>query len=472
MSQYEFVCGIETHVELNTKSKLFCGCENSSQKGNGPNTRCCPVCLGMPGTLPVLNEKAIELAIRASLALNCAVNYKCRMARKNYFYPDLVKGYQISQSRRPIGGEGLLELPSGNCVRIKRVHLEEDAGKISYDSGKMLIDYNRSGIPLVEIVSEPDLVSLDMVREYLETVRLCMIYAGVSLCELQNGQMRFDVNISVRKKGEKTLGRKVEIKNINSVNFVVLAIQYEFERQSSVLSLGSEICQETRGFDERSGETFLMRKKETESDYRYFADPDVPTFYISEDKVEKIEESLPVMPVRMLKLFVDRFGVDKADAQMLIKHKSFAEFFRAASQYTKNKKFLAKFILNQIIPNLKQNSEKDIFDCNLSSDFVGRLSEMLEENLVATYDAKDILKNAFEGKVCDLSSIRKKQVDELKIKEICQEVITKCPGAVKDFENGKNNALDYLVGKVLQNFDHKINPSIIKQILVKILDLR
>ena len=239
-----------------------------------------------------------------------------------------------------------------------------------------------------------------------------------------------------------------------------------------MLSLGSEICQETRGFDERSGETFLMRKKETESDYRYFADPDVPTFYISEDKVEKIEESLPVMPVRMLKLFVDRFGVDKADAQMLIKHKSFAEFFRAASQYTKNKKFLAKFILNQIIPNLKQNSEKDIFDCNLSSDFVGRLSEMLEENLVATYDAKDILKNAFEGKVCDLSSIRKKQVDELKIKEICQEVITKCPGAVKDFENGKNNALDYLVGKVLQNSDHKINPSIIKQILVKILDLR
>lgn len=461
---YEFVCGIETHVELKTNTKLFCACENSSARGKGPNTRCCPVCLGMSGALPSLNKKVVEFAVKAAIALGCKINQRSRMARKNYFYPDLTKGYQITQGDRPIAEHGKCELSNGRYVNIKRIHIEEDAGKIIYAGDKMLIDYNRSGVPLLEIVSEPELKSLADVQEYLEMLRLMMIYADVSECRLQDGQMRFDVNVSVHRKGESDLGSKIEIKNINSIHFVLQAIKYESERQSKILQTGEVIAPETRSFDEKTGKTKLMRKKENESDYRYFSDPDVPYIVVDDYAVECLRASVAKMPQEKFKIFTKQYGINSQQAKTILRHKEMCDIFESAERYTeKHKSILVKLIINHVWPAMKESNRAETLHNEVLYRFLGKISDLLGEGKITNHDAKVYLADAVDGEFCDLTEIAGKSVKLDKIKLICDRVLKENPNIVQDVRAGKSKAIDYLVGQTMRKISFRVNPMEIKE---------
>lgn len=461
---YEFVCGLETHVELKTNTKLFCSCENSSDRGKGPNTRCCPVCLGMSGALPSLNKKVVEYAIRAGIALGCEINKRSRMARKNYFYPDLTKGYQITQGGKPIAEHGRCELSGGRHVNIKRIHIEEDAGKIIYAKDKMLIDYNRSGVPLLEIVSEPELTSIEVVQEYLEILRLMMIYAGVSDCRLQDGQMRFDVNVSVRHKGDSDLGSKVEIKNINSIHFVLQAIQYECERQAKILQEGKVIAPETRSFDERTGKTRLMRKKESDSDYRYFSDPDVPYIVVDDYAVKYMKENAAQMPQEKFRIFTEQYNISSQQAKTILRHKEMCDIFEGAARYTEDhKRVLAKLIVNNVRPAMKEDDLSETLQNEVLYRFLGQLSDLLGEGKVTNHDAKVYLADAVDGEFCDLTEIARESVKLDRIKPICDRVLRENQNIVQDVRAGKSKAIDYLVGQTMRKITIRVNPVEIKK---------
>lgn len=461
---YEFVCGIETHVELKTNTKLFCSCENLSTRGKGPNTRCCPVCLGMSGTLPSLNKKAVEFAIIAGIALGCKINQRSRMARKNYFYPDLTKGYQITQGDKPIAEHGRCELSDGRYVNIKRIHIEEDAGKIVYTGNKVLIDYNRSGVPLLEIVSEPELKSLADVQEYLETLRLMMIYAGVSECRLQDGQMRFDVNVSVRRKGDSDLGSKIEIKNINSIHFVLQAIRSEGERQAKILQSGKIIAPETRSFDEKTGKTKLMRKKERESDYRYFSDPDVPYIVVDDYTVECLKENAPKMPQEKFRIFTVQYGVNSQQAKTIIRYKEMCDIFEGAVRYTeKHKRVLAKLVVNYVWPAIKENGLAETLFNEVLYRFLGKMADLLGEGRITSHDAKVYLTDAVDGEFCDLTELVSTSVKLDRIKPVCDRVLSEHPNIVQDVKSGKSRAIDYLVGQTMRKINSRVNPVEIKK---------
>ena len=308
---YEMVVGLETHVELKTATKIFCGC--STAFGAEPNTQCCPVCIGMPGSLPVLNRQVVHYAIKAGLAVNCRIASYSKEDRKNYFYPDLPKAYQISQYDLPLCENGYLDIETGEGrkrIGITRIHIEEDAGKLIHQEGKgTLIDYNRCGVPLIEIVSEPDFRSVEEIKAYLRKLRATILYTGVSDCKMNEGSLRVDVNLSVRKKGEETLGTRTEMKNLNSFQFIAKAVEYEFRRQVEALEAGEEIIQETRRFDQASGKTFSMRRKEDANDYRYFPDPDLPPIEVSPDLLRELQAQIPVLPDQRKKEYVKRFGL-------------------------------------------------------------------------------------------------------------------------------------------------------------------
>lgn len=326
---YELVAGLETHVELSTKAKIFCQC--TTEFGGDPNTHCCPICMGMPGTLPKLNKKVVEYAVKAGLATNCKIRNVSKMDRKNYTYPDLPKAYQISQFDKPICYDGYIKLSSGKNIRINRIHIEEDAGKLIHEGGDTYIDYNRGGVPLIEIVTEPDFRSIDEVIEYLEKLRLIMKYIGVSDVKMQEGSLRCDVNISARKKGDEKFGTRTEIKNMNSLNFIAKAMEYEFNRHVDILESGGVIDQETRRYDSALNITESMRDKEDEDDYRYFRDPDLVNIIISEEEINKLKVELPQLPDKKLDIFMNEYGLPKDDADLLIKYKKIAEYFEEAS---------------------------------------------------------------------------------------------------------------------------------------------
>lgn len=461
---YEFVCGIETHVEMKTNTKLFCSCENLSVKGKGPNTRCCPVCLGMSGTLPSLNKKAVEFAIIAGIALDCKINQRSRMARKNYFYPDLTKGYQITQGAKPIAEHGRCELSDGRYVNIKRIHIEEDAGKIIYAKDKMLIDYNRSGVPLLEIVSEPELKSLADVKEYLEMLRLMMIYAGVSDCRLQDGQMRFDVNVSVRRKGDSNFGSKIEIKNINSIHFVLQAIRSESERQARILQAGKMIVSETRSFDEKTGKTKLMRKKENQSDYRYFSDPDVPYIVVDDYTVECLKGKISKMPQEKYRIFTVQYGVNRQQAKTILRYKKMCDIFEGAVRYTeKHKSVLAKLIVNYVWPAIKENVLVETLFNEVLYRFLGKIADLLGEGRITSHDAKVYLIDAVDGEFCDLTDLISDSVKTDRIKSVCDRVLNEYPNIVQDVRAGKSRAIDYLVGQTMHKINSRVNPVQIKK---------
>ncbi|SHJ53260.1 Asp-tRNA(Asn)/Glu-tRNA(Gln) amidotransferase subunit GatB [Thermoclostridium caenicola] len=448
---YEIVCGIETHIELATKTKIFCGC--TTEFGGEPNTHCCPVCTGQPGTLPILNQKVVEYAIKAGLALNCKINTKSHMDRKNYVYPDLPKAYQISQYDEPLCEKGYIELDSGKRIGITRIHIEEDAGKLVHENGYTYIDYNRGGVPLIEIVSEPDISSAEEAREYAEKLQLTMRYIGISDCKMQEGSMRCDVNLSLRKPGDPNFGVRTEIKNINSLSFIQKAVIAEAERQADILDAGGTVVQQTMRYDEATNSVTPMRDKENSDDYRYFPDPDILRFCIDEAKVEEIRASLPELPFAKLRRYVNDLGLPEATAKQISRYRKVAEFFEGALAEGASVKNAANLIVGTIFSNMDTEEEKELFAVRISAAQFAALVKLADEKKINIGVAQSTLQKMLESgkpveefiKPEDLVGIS----DEV-LENLCREAIEANPRAVDDVRNGKDKAINVMFGYIMK----------------------
>ncbi len=450
--KYELVAGFETHVELATNTKIFCSC--TTQFGGEPNTHCCPICIGLPGTLPKLNKRVVEYAIRAGLATNCEIAEISKMDRKNYCYPDLPKAYQISQYDMPLCNHGYIRLSNGRKIRILRIHIEEDAGKLVHSRGSTMVDYNRGGVPLIEIVTEPDFRSVDEAKEYVEKLQLIMRYIGVSDCKMQEGSMRCDVNISVRPEGSEKLGTRTEIKNMNSISFIAKAMEYEYNRQVDLIESGEKVIQETLRYDDVSNTTSSMRGKEDANDYRYFRDPDLVTIHVPKEEVEKIRESLPELPAAKLERYVEELGLPEKDAQLLVKYRKVAEYFERAIEDTKTPKTAANFIIGQIFRTVENESEKEKFDIKVSAESLNELIKLLDGGKIRMNMAKSTLDKMLEtGKKPSelISDSDMAGLSEDIVNDLCRQAIEANPNAVNDYKNGKEKAIKALVGFVMKN---------------------
>ncbi len=468
--KYELVVGLETHVELATKTKIFCSCANDF--GASPNTHCCPICIGHPGTLPKINREVVNLAIKAGLATNCTINFRSKMDRKNYVYPDLAKAYQISQYDLPICKNGYIELSSGKKIRINRIHMEEDAGKLAYKPSEIYIDYNRGGVPLIEIVTEPDISSSEEAKEYVEKLQNILRYAGVSDCKMQEGSMRCDVNISVKPFGSNSLGTRTEIKNMNSVTFMTKAIDYEYERQIDVLEDGGKVVQQTLRYNESKSSTESMREKEDAHDYRYFGDPDLVEIILSSEDVEKIKKSLPEMPESRFKRYTETLGISEADADLLTKYKNVADFFEAASKEIKSPKIVSNFIIGEIFRSIETESEKENFDISITPVQLEELVKLVELNKINMNLAKKTLAKMLKtGKgvgefisESDMQGISKEEVERL-----CKDAVKNNESAVKDYVSGKEKALKAILGSVMRQTKGRGNAQEIEKKLVELI---
>lgn len=468
--RYELVAGLETHVELSTKTKIFCGC--TTEFGGSPNTHCCPICIGLPGTLPKLNKQVVRYAIRAGLATNCEISRISKMDRKNYCYPDLSKAYQISQYDKPLCKNGYIELSSGRKIRLNRIHIEEDAGKLIHQKGDTYVDYNRGGVPLIEIVTEPDFRSVDEVREYVEKLQLIMRYIGVSDCKMQEGSMRCDVNISVRPEGQKEFGTRTEIKNMNSIAFMAKAIEYEQKRQIDIIESGGSVQQETLRYDDATNTTSSMRGKEDANDYRYFRDPDLVTINVTDQEVEELEKTIPELPDEKLERYVEKLGIPESDAQLLVKYRRVAEYFERASEGTANPRTAANFIIGQIFRTIENESAKEEFDIPVSAESLRELIKLLDSKKIRMNLAKSTLDKMLETGKKASELISEKDMgglDEEATKKLCQEAVDANPNAVADYKNGKEKAVKAIVGYVMKNSRGKADAmkaeEIIKQII-------
>ncbi len=450
--KYELVAGLETHVELSTNTKIFCGC--TTEFGGDPNTHCCPICIGLPGTLPKLNKEVVRYAIRAGLATNCEINRVSKMDRKNYCYPDLSKAYQISQYDQPLCKNGYIELSSGRRIRLNRIHIEEDAGKLIHQKGDTYVDYNRGGVPLIEIVTEPDIRSIDEAREYVEKLQQIMRYIGVSDCKMQEGSMRCDVNISVRPQGQKEFGTRTEIKNMNSITFMAKAMEYEFERQVDLIEAGGEVQQETLRYDDVTNTTSSMRGKEDANDYRYFRDPDLVTINVTDAEVEELEKTIPELPDEKLERYVDDLGIPEADALLLVKYRKVAEYFEKAIEGTATPRTAANFIIGQIFRTIENESAKEEFNIAVSAENLNELIKLIDSKKIKMNLAKSTLDKMLETgkKVSELiSESDMGGLDESATLKLCQEAVDNNPNAVADYKNGKEKAIKAIVGYVMKN---------------------
>ena len=450
--KYELVAGFETHVELATNTKIFCSC--TTQFGGEPNTHCCPICIGLPGTLPKLNKKVVEYAIRAGLATNCEIAEISKMDRKNYCYPDLPKAYQISQYDKPLCNNGYIQLSNGRRIRILRIHIEEDAGKLVHSRGSTMVDYNRGGVPLIEIVTEPDFRSVDEAREYVEKLQLIMRYIGVSDCKMQEGSMRCDVNISVRPQGSDKLGTRTEIKNMNSISFIAKAMEYEYNRQVDLIESGEKVIQETLRYDDVTNTTSSMRGKEDANDYRYFRDPDLVTINVPRERVEEIAATLPELPSVKLERYINELGLPEKDAQLLVKYKKVAEYYEESIKDTKNPKTAANFIIGQIFRTVENESEKEAFNINVSAESLNELIKLIDSGKIRMNLAKFTLDKMLEtGKKPSelLSDSDMAGLDEGALDALCQQAVDANPNAVNDYRNGKEKAIKAIVGFVMKN---------------------
>lgn len=447
--KYRLVSGLETHVELATATKIFCGCTTAF--GGSPNTHCCPVCTGQPGALPVLNKRVVEFAIRAGLATHCTINTTTHLDRKNYCYPDLPKAYQISQFDKPLCEHGYVELESGKRIGITRIHIEEDAGKLVHESGYTYIDYNRGGVPLIEIVSEPDISSPEEAREYVEKLQLIMRYIGVSDCKMQEGSMRCDVNISVMPEGATEFGTRTEIKNMNSLSYIEKAMGYEYGRQIDVIESGGKIEQATLRYDEHTGETSVMRTKEDAQDYRYFPEPDILTVIIPEEKVEEIRKSLPELPTDKLHRYVDELKINPATAKLLYKYKRVCDFAERAFALGAGVKNTVNLIVGTLYSKLETEEDKERFALPVTPEQMSELIKLVDGGKVnITLAQKTLAQMAEEGK--PVSAYIKPEdiagVDDGELTEICKQAIAANPNAVADFKGGKEKAIFALYGFV------------------------
>lgn len=468
--RYELVAGFETHVELSTKTKIFCGC--TTQFGGEPNSHCCPVCIGLPGTLPKLNRQVVKYAIMAGLATNCQIAEVAKMDRKNYSYPDLAKAYQISEFDKPLCEHGYIQLSNGRKIRILRIHIEEDAGKLIHEHGDTYVDYNRGGVPLIEIVTEPDFRSVDEAREYVEKLQQIMRYIGVSDCRMQEGSMRCDVNISVRPEGSDVLGTRTEIKNMNSINNIAKAMNYEFSRQVNLIESGGKVVQETLRFDDSTGKTSSMRGKEDANDYRYFREPDLVTILTSREEVEEIRNLLPELPEIKTARYIEEYDIPEKDAQLLTKYRKVSEYFDEAIEGIKVPKTVSNFIIGSMFRRVETETAKESFEVATTPKQLNQLVKMLEDKKIQNNLAKQTLEKMLDtGKPCtefiDESDLG--GVDESALAEMCQNAINSNPNAVADFRNGKEKALMALLGNVMKQSRGKADAQAVKAKLVELI---
>jgi len=473
-SDWEAVIGLEIHVQMKTDTKMFCSCK--VEFGAEPNTNVCPVCLGMPGALPVINKKAVEYGIRAGLALNCKIHNLSVFARKHYFYPDLPKGYQISQYELPLATDGYLDIELSNGttkrVRIRRLHLEEDAGKNIHEGKKTFVDLNRAGTPLMEIVTEPDINSPEEARVFLETLRNVMRYIGVSDADMEKGQLRCDINVSIRPKGSDKLGTRVEIKNVNSFRFVQKALEYEIERQIKVKEKGGEVVQETRTFDPSTGKTYSMRTKEEAEDYRYFPDPDLLPLKVSDEWINRVRETMPELPHQRFLRYIN-LGLDKKVAKPLVDHKEYGDYFEEVLKLYNEPKTVANWVLNDLLGNLR-DFEIPWKKNPVTPKKLAELLKLIKDGTISVKIAKGVLKEMIQtGKTAKELVEEKglKQItDEGAIKQIVEEVLKENPDAVQKYKSGQTKVIGFLVGQVMRKTKGKANPQLVNKILRELLE--
>ena len=478
--KYEPVIGLEVHVQLLTATKIFCGC--STQFGAQPNTNVCPVCLGLPGALPVLNRKAVEFAVLASEALNCQVRETSIFARKNYFYPDLPKGYQISQFDRPLAEHGWIEIPAPNGaakrIGITRLHLEEDAGKSIHDgfpdsARNTLIDLNRTGVPLAEIVSEPDMHSPQEAFEYLTRLKEIILYTGVSDCNMEEGSLRCDANISVRLQGQEKFGTKAEIKNVNSFRFIRDALEYEIERQIEAIEAGQRIQQETRLYNSAEGRTYSMRSKEQAHDYRYFPEPDLLPLVVDAKWQAEIRRNLPELPEARRQRMVAEYGITAQDAQVLTVSRMLADQFEEAAKAAKSPKRVANLVQGELMGRLKAKG-LEIEQSPISMKGVAFSADLLEAKTISSKILKDLYDKAFENGE-DFPAVYEREkpqqvTDSAAIERIVDEVIAANPKQLEQYRSGKTTLLGFFVGQVMKASKGQASPEMVNELLKKKLD--
>jgi len=479
-SKFEPVIGLEVHVQLLTATKIFCSC--STHFGDPPNTNVCPVCLGLPGALPVLNRKAVEFAVLAAMALNCRINETSIFARKNYFYPDLPKGYQVSQYDKPLSEHGFIEIKTAGGLKkigITRVHLEEDAGKSLHEgfansSETTGVDLNRSGMPLIEIVSEPDIASPDEAYEYLTRLKEIILYTAVSDCNMEEGSLRCDGNISVRPRGQKEFGTKTEVKNVNSFRFIREALEYEIERQVGVIESGGKITQETRLYNSAEGKTYGMRSKEQAHDYRYFPEPDLLPLVVDAKWQKQIRDTLPELPEARRKRMVADYGITEQDAQVLTLTKSLADQFESAAKAAKSPKRVANLVQSELMGRLKAKGV-EIEQSPISMQGVAASADLVESGAISGKMLKDLYDLAFErGKdfsaVYEAEGRPEQSRDTSALEKIVDEIIAGNPKQVEQYRAGKKTVVGFFVGQVMKASKGQANPQMVNELLTKKLD--
>ena len=474
---YEVVIGLEVHAELSTKTKIFCSCLTGF--GGEPNTRVCPVCMAMPGTLPVLNEKVVEYAVKAGLATDCEIAKHSKNDRKNYFYPDLPKSYQISQFDEPLCKHGKIEIEdeeeNPKEIGITRIHIEEDAGKLNHNEfgGGSLVDLNRAGVPLIEIVSEPDMRSSNEAEKYLKKLKSILEYIEVSDCKMQEGSFRADVNVSVRKKGAKEFGTRTEMKNMNSFRAITRAIEYEAERQINVLENGGKIEQETLRWDDVAGQTFSMRNKEDAQDYRYFPEPDLVAICLSDEYIQNIKKQLPEMPESRRKRYIEEFGLTEKDARLLTASKYLANMFEEAEKICKNAKLTANWILSDISRILNEK-EMEPDQIPFTASHLAKLIQLIEKGTISSAIAKKVVEELYENPKDPEEIIKEKgwiQIsDENAIQQIVEKILADNPQSVADYKAGKDRALKFLIGQAMKETKGKANPQMLNTMFIDMLN--
>lgn len=476
---YEAIIGLEVHVELKTRSKIFCA--STTEFGGEPNTHVCPVCLGLPGVLPVVNKEVVDYAIRVALALNCDIARFCKFDRKNYYYPDLPKNYQISQYDLPLAKNGYLEIETANGskrVGITRIHMEEDAGKLVHQGNitttpYSLVDYNRTGVPLLEIVSEPDLRSPEEARAYLEKLRTIIQYTGVSDCKMEEGSLRCDANVSVRPVGSDALGTKTEIKNMNSFRALYRALAYEIDRQIAVLAEGGRVVQETRAWDEDRGVTVSMRSKEEAHDYRYFPDPDLVPLVIDEAWIERVRATLPELPDARRKRYIEDFGLSRYDATVLTSSKELGDYFEACIAAYPHPKTVANWVMGELARLLNAHN-MDITASPVTPDQLASLLRLIDDGTISGKIAKTVFEDMFATRKDPATIVREKGLVQITdvdaLSAVVDEVINANPKSVQDYKAGKEKALGFLVGQVMKATRGKANPALVNKLLKERLD--
>lgn len=467
--EYEIVMGLEVHVELKTKTKIFCGC--TTEFGGEANSHCCPVCIGLPGALPVLNEEVVNYAIKAGLATNCKITRYGKQDRKHYFYPDLATSYQISQDDLPVCYDGHLDIEvkgATKSIGITRIHIEEDAGKLIHQDGLgTLVDYNRAGVPLIEIVSEPDLSSAEEVRAYLQKLRAIMLYIDVSDVKMNEGSFRCDVNLSVRQKGADLYGTRTEMKNLNSFQSIMRAIEYESQRQIKLINEGGIVSQETRGFDQTSGKTYSMREKGDAEDYRYLPDPDLMPIVIDEDRIKSIRDSLPELPDTRKAIYMKEYGLNSYDAEQLVTSKDLANYFEEAVKSSKNIKTLVNLLISEVFRFIDLDEFKQPF----APEYLSQLVNLIEDGTINVSTSKKIVEEMVNSLKSPKQIVEEEDLEQINdidlLSSIIDEVISNNEKAVKEYQSGKEKALQAIVGQIMRATRGKANPQVVNEILLE-----